>query len=103
MLNGVAHSQERKNNTYVDGSKQQGDITALRKNQRTYRDLLEGRFDIAKILYINRKEDKNTIFGKAADFSRETMIKSKTQGYRDTYDAFALNRMASKSYRILNS
>ncbi|MGA9316553.1 MAG: hypothetical protein WBV84_00685, partial [Nitrososphaeraceae archaeon] len=104
LLNGVTHSQERKNNsTYVDGSKYQGDITALRKNQRTYRDLIEGRFDIAKILYINRKEDKNTIFGKAADFSRETMIKSKTQGYRDTYDAFALNGMASESYRILNS
>ncbi|MGB7960115.1 MAG: patatin-like phospholipase family protein [Nitrososphaeraceae archaeon] len=104
LLNGLTHSQERKNNSrYVDGSKHQGDITALRKNQRTYRDLIEGRFDIAKILYINRKEDKNTIFGKAADFSRETMIKSKTQGYRDTYDAFALNGMASESYRILNS
>jgi NTE family protein len=105
LLNGMTHSQERKNNsTYVgDGSKQQRDVTALRKNQRSYRDLIEGRFDIAKILYINRKEDKNSIFGKAADFSRETMIKNKTQGYRDTYDAFALNRMASESYRILNS
>jgi hypothetical protein len=109
LLNGLTHSQERKNNsTYVrDGSKQQGDITALRKNQRTYRDpyrdLIERRFDIAKILYINRKEDKNTIFGKAADFSRGTMIKNKTQGYRDTYDAFAINRMASESNRILNS
>jgi len=74
-----------------------------RENQRRYRDLIEGRFDIAKILYINRKADKNTIFGKAADFSRETMIKTKTTGYMDTCDAFGVNRIASESYRILIS
>jgi hypothetical protein len=48
-------------------------------------------------------EDKNTIFGKAADFSRETMIKMMTMGYRDTFVALKLNRTTSESYRILNS
>jgi hypothetical protein len=34
-----------------------------------YRDLLEGRFDIANVVYINRKDDGQTIFGKASEFS----------------------------------
>lgn len=103
LLNGITHSQKRRDSTYVDRSGQRTDITVLRKNQRRYRDLIEGRFDIAKILYIDRKEDKNTIFGKAADFSRETMIKMKTMGYRDAFDALKLKRTTSQSYRILNS
>lgn len=54
---------------------------------RKYRDIIEGRFDVADIVYIDRKDDPFTIFGKAADFSRKTMDIMKNQGYNDTCEA----------------
>ena len=40
---------------------------------RKYKDLIEGRFDVASVIYIDRKDDGNTIFGKAAEFSTRTI------------------------------
>ncbi len=34
-------------------------------SNRKYKDIIEGRFDIANVIYIDRKDDGNTIFGKA--------------------------------------
>ena len=58
------------------------------ESSRTYRDLIEGRFDVTKVIYINRRDDGQTIFGKAAEFSRETMENLKAQGYTDAQAAF---------------
>ncbi|MGH9983257.1 MAG: patatin-like phospholipase family protein [Nitrososphaeraceae archaeon] len=64
------------------------------ENSRTYRDLIEGRFDVTNVIYVNRLDDGQTIFGKAAEFSRETMENLRDQGYADTQVAFdfAMNR-----------
>jgi hypothetical protein len=58
------------------------------ESSRTYRDLIEGRFDVTKVIYVNRRDDGQTIFGKAAEFSRETMENLKDQGYTDAQVAF---------------
>jgi NTE family protein len=50
---------------------------------KRYKDIIEGRFDIAKVVYIDRKDDGNTIFGKAAEFSTKTITKLKEDGYRE--------------------
>ncbi len=42
-------------------------------SDRKYKDLFEGRFDLAKVIYIDRKDDGNTVFGKAAEFSTKTI------------------------------
>ncbi len=58
------------------------------ESSRTYRDLVKGRFDVAKVIYVNRRDDGQTIFGKAAEFSRETMENLKDRGYTDAQLAF---------------
>ena len=58
------------------------------KSSRTYRDLVEGRFDVTKVIYVNRLDDGQTIFGKAFEFSRETMENLRVQGYKDAQVAF---------------
>ena len=55
--------------------------------KRTFKDLIEGRFDVTKVVYIDRKDDQDTIFGKAADFSRETIVNLENEGYNDTQKA----------------
>jgi NTE family protein len=57
-------------------------------SSRTYRDLVEGRFDVTKVIYVNRLDDGQTIFGKAFEFSRETMENLRVQGYKDAQVAF---------------
>ena len=55
--------------------------------KRTFRDLVEGRFDVTRVVYIDRKDDPDTIFGKATDFSRETMVNLEKEGYSDAQKA----------------
>lgn len=59
--------------------------------ERKFRDLVEGRFDVTRVIYIDRKDDPDTIFGKAADFSRETMIRLEKEGYEDAQKAIKIN------------
>ena len=59
--------------------------------ERTFKDLVEGRFDVARVVYIDRKDNPDTIFGKAADFSRETMISLQKEGYEDAEKAIKAN------------
>jgi hypothetical protein len=40
---------------------------------RKYSDLLEGRFAIERAVYVEREDDRDTIFGKAFDFSGSTI------------------------------
>ena len=49
---------------------------------------VKGRFDVTKVIYVNRLDDGQTIFGKAFEFSRETMENLRVQGYKDAQVAF---------------
>ncbi|MFL6481722.1 MAG: patatin-like phospholipase family protein [Nitrososphaera sp.] len=51
--------------------------------KRTYRDILDGRADITKVVYIDRRDDGNTIFGKAFEFSSKTIKELEASGYKD--------------------
>ncbi|MDQ3848221.1 MAG: hypothetical protein M3261_04605, partial [Thermoproteota archaeon] len=51
--------------------------------KRTYRDILDGRADITKVVYIDRGDDGNTIFGKAFEFSSKTIKELEAAGYKD--------------------
>lgn len=62
--------------------------------ERKFKDLVEGRFDVARVVYIDRKDDPDTTFGKAADFSRETMIRLEEEGYEDAQKAIKAQPLA---------
>lgn len=51
--------------------------------QRNYHDLLDGRFKLVNTIYIDRTDDSNNIFGKAAEFSSKTIQELKVNGYND--------------------
>jgi NTE family protein len=55
--------------------------------KRTFKDLIEGRFDVTRVVYIDREDDQDTIFGKAADFSRETIANLEKLGYDNAHRA----------------
>jgi hypothetical protein len=55
--------------------------------KRAFKDLIEGRFDVTRVIYIDREDDQDTIFGKAADFSRETIVNLEKLGYDDAQKA----------------
>lgn len=51
---------------------------------RRYSDIVEGRFDIDRIIRIERRNDENTISDKTFDFSCGTINKLLNDGYEDT-------------------
>jgi predicted acylesterase/phospholipase RssA len=51
--------------------------------KRIYKDILDGRADITKVVYVDRRDDGNTIFGKAFEFSSKTIKELETAGYYD--------------------
>ena len=53
---------------------------------RKYKDMVEGRFDIAEIIRIERKNDEHTISDKTFDFSSGTIRHLLNNGYKDTTD-----------------
>jgi len=55
---------------------------------RKYKEIVEGTFDIAEIIRIERKNDENTISDKTFDFSYGTIEKLLQNGYEDTMDTF---------------
>ena len=77
---------EKEYNEILDNTKTHSSKRRERE-KRTFRDLVEGRFDVTRVVYIDRKDDPDTIFGKAADFSRETMISLEKEGYTDAQKA----------------
>ena len=48
--------------------------------------MVEGRFDIAEIIRIERKNDENTTSDKTFDFSSGTIRQLLNDGYKDTID-----------------
>jgi NTE family protein len=63
--------------------------------KRIYRDLLDGRADMTKVVYIDRRDDGNTIFGKAFEFSSKTIGELETAGYQDA--KIAIESVSSSS------
>ncbi|HEY9387143.1 MAG TPA: patatin-like phospholipase family protein [Nitrososphaeraceae archaeon] len=51
--------------------------------RRLYKELIEKRFEINKVVYIERSDDGNTIFGKSFDFSSFTIQQLKQRGIYD--------------------
>ena len=103
ILGGLTHSQKRSSNEYPGTDNKYEAATDGLQNDRTYKDVIDGRFDVARVVYINRKDDQGTIFGKAADFSKETMILMKEKGYEDAWQALdiASEKKSSQSYKII--
>ncbi|HZD36831.1 MAG TPA: hypothetical protein VE130_16620, partial [Nitrososphaeraceae archaeon] len=103
LLGGLTHSHKRSNEDDLITRHDDGDDKTGAKRDRTYYDLIKGRFDVTRVTYIDRKDDKDTIFGKAADFSKKTMNLLKDRGYKDTLAALdaATKITSSQSYKIL--
>jgi NTE family protein len=55
---------------------------------RQYRKLLEGRFNLSNILRIERSADPDSIYGKIGDFTSKTIKTLIQQGYDDTVHQF---------------
>jgi NTE family protein len=55
---------------------------------RSYRNMLEGRFQIDKLIRVDRKNDEHTISNKTFDFSSETIKLLIERGYNDAHDEF---------------
>ncbi|MGA9743216.1 MAG: hypothetical protein WBQ16_01245, partial [Nitrososphaeraceae archaeon] len=53
---------------------------------RQYKEIVEGRFDIAEIIRVERNNDENTISDKTFDFSTGTIEQLLKNGYDDTMD-----------------
>jgi NTE family protein len=55
---------------------------------RTNEDLLQGRFDVTRTLYVEREDDKDTVYGKAFDFSYSTIHDLFQKGYQKGKEAY---------------
>jgi hypothetical protein len=55
---------------------------------RSFRDILEGRFQIDDLIRVDRKNDEHTISNKTFDFSSETIKLLLERGYSDARDEF---------------
>ena len=53
---------------------------------RKYSDILEGQYEMGKIIRINRKNDEHTISNKIFDFSSKTINQLRESGYNNTKD-----------------
>jgi hypothetical protein len=53
---------------------------------RKYLDIVEGEFEIEKVVRITRKNDENTISFKILDFSSETIRQLRESGYSNSKD-----------------
>lgn len=58
--------------------------------RRTYGDLLDKRFDISKVIRIERSFDRNDIANKWCDFSSDTITTLFEQGIRDANETLRL-------------
>ncbi len=87
------HSKEKEilkqeYNTLLD--KETRTTTRFGIKPRTYRDLVKGRFGITKVVYVERSDDGNTIFGKATDFSSKTVNQLMEAGYEEAQTAIEI-------------
>jgi hypothetical protein len=73
-----------KENTINDILNRRTKYHGLLTKPRMYREIIEGRFNIAEIVRVERKNDENTISDKTFDFSRGTIDQLLKSGYDDT-------------------
>jgi hypothetical protein len=78
---------EKDHNKLLEDDRQTHSSKRRASEKRIFKDLIEGRFDVTRIEYIDREDDRVTIFGKAADFSRESIMNLEKEGYNDTQKA----------------
>ena len=71
--------------------------------RRTYRDLVDERFDITKVIRIERSADKNDIANKWCDFSLETISNLFNQGIEDALKTLAKEVKISKNIQAANN
>ena len=71
-------------NNIIDEFKKQAKSKHRTGENRAYQDLLEGRFNIDKMVRLERKNDYNTISNKTFDFSVGTVNHLREQGYIET-------------------
>jgi hypothetical protein len=57
-------------------------------DNRKFKDLLNGRFKLAKVLRVERKNDADEISGKVADFTQETIKRLIERGEHDASNLF---------------
>jgi hypothetical protein len=46
----------------------------VHQKKKKFKDLVVGRFDVTRVVYVYREDEQDTIFGKAPDFSQETIV-----------------------------
>jgi NTE family protein len=68
--------------------------------QRTYRDLVDKRFDITKVIRIERSFDKDDISNKWCDFSLGTITNLFNQGIEDALETLAKEVKKSKNIQV---
>jgi Patatin phospholipase len=59
--------------------------------------MIESSSDIVKIIYVDRLDDGNTIFGKAFEFSNRTVNQLQESGYNDAQIALEIE---SQKYSV---
>ncbi len=69
-------------NKEMTSAKEQNPISDLNK------DLLQGRFDATRAPFVELEDDKDTIYGKAFDFSHSTIHDLFQKGYEQAEDAY---------------
>ena len=53
---------------------------------RKYSEIIEGQYEIGKVIRVNRKSDQYTISNKIFDFSSKTIKQLRESGYTNTRD-----------------
>jgi NTE family protein len=102
--NSKVENFEKEYRKLLEDNRQTHSSKRTASEKRTFKDLIEGRFDVTRVIYIDREDDQDTIFGKAADFSSETIVNLEKLGYNDAQKAIqehsALLVSKEGSYKI---
>ena len=67
--------------------------------RRTYNDLIEGRFDLLRVVTIEHKDDPDSISNKWADYTEETINKLISDG--EEFDKKAIVRIIPPDLEII--
>jgi hypothetical protein len=67
--------------------------------KRTYNDLIEGRFDLLRVVTIEHKDDPNSVSNKWADYTAETINKLISEG--EEFDSKAVVKVMPPDLPII--
>jgi uncharacterized protein Smg (DUF494 family) len=71
--------------------------------RKKYKEMIESSSDIVKIIYVDRLDDGNTIFGKAFEFSNRTVNQLQESGYNDAQIALEIESLRNTVLDLINS